>query len=167
MSDGRVMYTQEVRKQKAKTRNRRRERQLGFQFKERNKHGGKRKGAGRKQTLPGPRRVAHRTRPKLASRFPVHVTSRLRKDVGQMRNRPRCRLIREAMFEVSDEPGFRICEFSIERHHLHLVCEAKSTDALARGIKRQGASMSNNERRALSTKLLGEQAPPLSTAITW
>ncbi len=115
---------------------RQRRNQLGFQFKRRNKHGGKRKGAGRKRTLPGPKRVAHRTRPKLASRFPVHVTSRLRKDVGQMQNRPRCKLIRETMFRVSDEAGFRICEFSIERHHLHLICEAKSSAALARGIKR-------------------------------
>ena len=116
-----------------KTKARGRAKQLRFRFR---KHGGKREGAGRKRTLPGPRRVGHRTRPKLASRFPVHVTSRLCRDVGQMRNRPRCKLIREAMFKVSDEAGFRICEFSIERHHLHLICEAKSSTALARGIKR-------------------------------
>ncbi len=53
-----------------------------------------------------------------------------------MRNRPRCKLIRKAMHAVGDEPGFRICEFSIERHHLHLICEAKNSAALARGIKR-------------------------------
>ncbi len=98
--------------------------------------GGKRKGAGRKQRLPGPKRVRHRARPRLASRFPVHVTTRIRDDVPRLRNRTRCRVIRKAMLAVLDQPGFRINHFSVQRDHLHLICEAKSSEALAAGIKR-------------------------------
>lgn len=111
----------------------RRTKQLGMKFRT---WGGKRKGAGRKRRLSGPRRVAHRRRPRLASRFPVHVTSRVVPGGPRLRSRKACRIIRNAMFAVSDQAGFRICQFSILGNHLHLVCEAKSNAALAAGLKR-------------------------------
>ena len=98
--------------------------------------GGKRKGAGRKRSLPGPRRVAHRRRPKLDSRFPVHITTRIRDDVPRLRNRLRYKAIRAAMCAVSDRNDFAICHFSVQKNHLHLICEADDNVALAAGIKR-------------------------------
>jgi len=114
--------------------------------------GGKRKGAGRKQRLPGPRRTPHRARPRLASRFPVHVTTRIRDEVPRLRNRKRCKVIRAAMLAVLDQPGFRICEFSVQKNHLHLICEARSTEALSAGIKRFKQRVANGLNRQLSRK---------------
>lgn len=114
--------------------------------------GGKRRGAGRKRRIPGPKRVPHRVRPKLASRFPVHVTTRIRDDMPRLRNRKRCKVIREAMMKVLDEPGFRICEFSVQKDHLHLICEAKSHKALARGIQRFKQRVARGINRQIGRK---------------
>ena len=96
--------------------------------------------------------MAHRARPRLARRFPVHVTTRIRDDVPRLRNRTRCKVIRAAMFAIMDEPGFRICELSVQRDHVHLVCEAKSNEALAKGIKRFKLRVANGINRQLSRK---------------
>lgn len=112
---------------------RRRSRQIEIRYRS---HGGKRKGAGRKRSLPGRKRVAHRKRAVVNGRCPVHVTTRVRREVPGLRNFERCRIIRDAMFAVRDEPGFRICEFSVQGNHLHLICEARSNAALSRGMKR-------------------------------
>lgn len=111
--------------------------------------GGKRKGAGRKRMLRGSRRVAHRTRPRLDRRFPVHVTTRIRAEVPRLRSRKTCNIIRRAMFAIMDEPGVRICHFSVQRRHLHLLCEADEAAALARGMKRFKQRVANGINRQL------------------
>ena len=98
--------------------------------------GGVREGAGRPKVLPGKRRVPHRARARLKARFPVHVNTRVRRDVPRLRNRKMCAVIRNAMWAVMDEAGFRICQFSVQGNHLHLVCEADDNAALSRGMKR-------------------------------
>ncbi len=100
------------------------------------RRGGKRKGAGRKRTLPGKRRVSHRTRKNFPSRFPLHVTTRIAADVPRLRNFKRCKVIRAALIGVLDAHGFRVCEFSVQGNHLHFVCEAKDRHCLAKGMKR-------------------------------
>jgi len=64
------------------------------------------------------------------------VTTRVGDHVPYLRNHKRCRVIREAMYAVLDDPAFRICQFSVQADHLHLICEADDVEALARGIKR-------------------------------
>jgi len=96
--------------------------------------GGKREGAGRKRTSKR-RRVPHETRPKLASRFPVHITTRIADEMPTLRNHKRCAVIRRALIAMVDESGFRVCEFSVQRNHLHLICEAKDASCLSRGMK--------------------------------
>ena len=128
---------------------RRRSRQTEIQFRT---WGGARELSGRKKVLPGKPRVAHRARPKLASRFPVHVTTRIRDDVPRLRNRKRCQVLRAAMLAVSDEPGFRICEFSVQGSHLHLICEAEDNAALARGMKRFKLRVARGLNRQLNRR---------------
>ena len=124
---------------------------LVFSDTEGNRWGGKRAGAGRKPAR-GRKSVPHNARPRLASRFPVHVTTRIRDEVPRLRNRQRCGVIRQAMFQVMDEAGFRICQFSVQQSHLHLVCEAKSSAALARGIKRFKTRLARGLNRLLARK---------------
>ncbi len=95
--------------------------------------GGKRAGAGRKPT--GEKAGAsHTARPPLASRFPVHVTLRVRADVPRLRTKPAYRLIRQCIVAASRE-GFRVVHHSVQGNHLHLIVEAKNSQALSRGMQ--------------------------------
>ncbi len=110
-------------------------RQELFEFKQ---WGGARKGAGRKRK--GERaRVSHRTREKLASRFPVHVTTRLRAGLPSLRRVRERRVLERAFGAGSDRFSFRLTEYSIQSNHLHLLVEAKDRNALTRGM--QGLSI--------------------------
>jgi putative transposase len=106
--------------------------QQSFEFRT---HGGARAGAGRPRSLPGKPRVSHRLRPITKSRFPVHVTMRMRRDVPRLRNFVLCAVLRRAFVYGCRKDEFRICQFSIQRNHIHLICEAADNTALARGIQ--------------------------------
>ena len=96
--------------------------------------GGKRRGAGRKPR--GARAgVAHRPRPVIRKLTPVHVTVKLVPDVGSLRKRKLIASMREAFRAGKVKDGFRICQFSIQRDHMHVVTEAESNQALSRGMQ--------------------------------
>ena len=117
----------------SRTTRRRRGKQLGFQFRT---WGGARKGAGRKRVLPGRSRVAHRARPDFKKSQPLHVTTRIRECVPRLRTRKRAQVIRAALLAIADEPGFAVCQFSVQGDHLHLIVEADNKACVARGMKR-------------------------------
>jgi REP element-mobilizing transposase RayT len=110
----------------------RRHKQLDIQFP--NRWGGWRKGAGRKRRA-GRRRVPHRTRPKLASRFPVHVTVRIAPGLPRLRGFKVAKLMRRAFVRGCNKDAFRICQFSVQGNHIHLICEASNCTALSRGVQ--------------------------------
>ena len=118
------------------------------------RRGGPREGAGRKPT--GDRAgVSHRTRPALASRFPVHVTLKLVRGLlgrNGLRKRRYGRLISRAFFMGCSRFGFRIIEFSIQGTHLHLICEAKDAQALTLGIQGLSIRIAKGLNRALERK---------------
>jgi REP element-mobilizing transposase RayT len=98
-------------------------------------HGGAREGAGRKPLPKGKRRVPHTSRPITQARFPVHITKRVRGDVTRLRRFELCKVLRRAFVYGCRKDEFRICQFSIQGNHIHLICEANSSEALARGIQ--------------------------------
>jgi putative transposase len=120
--------------------------QQSFEFRT---HGGARAGAGRKRTRPGKPRVSHRSRPITHARFPVHVTMRMRRDVPRLRNFELSAVLRRAFVYGCKKDVFRICQFSIQRNHIHLMCEAADNAALARGIQGWAVRVA----RALNGKL--------------
>jgi len=94
--------------------------------------GGKRRGAGRKPT--GERaRVSHAKRAKLAARFPVLVTMRLRAGLQSLRADDTHGLLKEAFVSGSNE-SFRVVEYSVQSNHLHAIVEANGEIALSRGM---------------------------------
>ncbi len=96
--------------------------------------GGSRKRAGRKRRAERPR-VPHRERAALASRFPVHVTTRLVEGLPSLR-RVRERQVLERAFGAGAERfGFRLVEYSVQSNHLHLIAEATNRRTLARGMQ--------------------------------
>ena len=98
-------------------------------------HGGVRERAGRKPTHSGPRRQRHAARPSIEARFPVHVTKRVGREITRLRRYELCKVLRRAFVYGCRKGEFRICQFSIQGNHIHLICEANNNDALARGIQ--------------------------------
>ena len=111
-------------------------------------HGGKRENAGRKPAGPR-RRVAHVTRPATTFRFPVHVTKRVRADVARLRNFELCNVLRRAFVHGCNKDAFRICQFSIQGNHIHMVCEAKDARSLAAGVQAWAVRVARGLNRVL------------------
>jgi len=110
--------------------------QRSFEFR---RWGGKRRGAGR----PAKGRRAserHKRRPWHDRHHPVHVTLRVLPVVGSLRRRHAWRAVRRAVIRMLERTNFRVCHYSIQGNHIHLIVEADDVRALARGM--QGFSIS-------------------------
>jgi putative transposase len=113
--------------------------------------GGRRKGAGRKPK--GERAgVAHTARPLLARRFPVHVTLRVLPHVWNLRSRRVFRVLRRALAEGGERFGIRICEFSIQGNHVHLMAEAHDARSLSLGMQGLGVRMARGLNRIMNRR---------------
>ena len=97
--------------------------------------GGAREGAGRKPAPRGQRRVRHMPREAMKPRYAVHVTKRVHRSVTRLRRYELCKVLRRAFVHGCRMGEFRICQFSIQGNHIHLICEASDNGALARGIQ--------------------------------
>jgi len=128
---------------------RRRRRPLQLELRART-HGGRREGAGRPRIRKS--RVAHRTREALASRFPVHVTMRVRRDVPSLRRGRVRRIVMAALVPACRRRGYRICHFSVQRDHIHLVCEARDAERLARGMQGLAVRIAKRINNALGRR---------------
>jgi REP element-mobilizing transposase RayT len=64
----------------------------------------------------------------------VHVTLKARPDVGRLRRGPAAVALRQALGAGCEKPSFRLCHFSIQPDHVHLICEADDEVALSRGV---------------------------------
>ena len=125
-----------------------RSRQLALEFRT---HGGRRTGAGRKPASTGPP-VHHVRRPAIPSHCPSHVTLRVRRDVPSLRNRRFIREFQSSLREASERGEFRVCHYSIQRDHLHMVVEAAGKEALARGMKAVAARFARAVNRVFRRK---------------
>jgi REP element-mobilizing transposase RayT len=104
---------------------------MGFVFRT---WGGKREGAGRKPKRPGA--VSHAKRPRLASRYPVHISLGVDDHLPSLRRPDLLEALETCLREVRERyDNFRVVHYSIQDHHLHLVVEAASRTALSRGMQ--------------------------------
>jgi REP element-mobilizing transposase RayT len=111
-----------------------RPRQCDFVFKA---WGGARKGAGRKPV--GERAgVSHRTRPRINANLPAHVTLKMKRGIWHLRTPKPFATVLCAIKSASNT-CFRVCEFSVQCDHIHLLVEADDNLSLARGV--QGLSV--------------------------
>jgi len=111
------------------------------------RRGGRRDGAGRPKK-PGSG-VSHLTRPALSRRHPVHVTLRVETSVGNLRRRAVRKAVYRAFAAGCDRFGFRLVHFSLQKNHLHLVCEAKDEHALAKGMQGLSIRVAKTINRAI------------------
>jgi len=98
------------------------------------RHGGARPGAGRKRSGER-RRVPHAARPIVKPRFALHVTVRFQRELPGLRNFEVAAALQRAFVRGCTKEGFRICQFSIQGNHAHLICEAHDNVALATGMQ--------------------------------
>jgi REP element-mobilizing transposase RayT len=96
-------------------------------------HGGRRKGAGRKPRVPGRSSSPHKRRPAIDARHPQHVTLRVR--LSNLRRRQVSQATQYALAITARRTDLRICHVSIQRNHIHLICEAQDHMSLARGLQ--------------------------------
>jgi REP element-mobilizing transposase RayT len=96
--------------------------------------GGRRRGAGRKpkglQSL-----VSHRARPFFDRPAAVHVTVRVAARVWNLRSGRAFRRIEECLERALGRFGLRVVQFSVQGNHLHLIVEARSSEALSLGMQ--------------------------------
>ena len=102
------------------------------------KHGGARKGAGRKKGAGAG--VTHCVREELPKGCPVHVTVRLVEGLPSLRQWTEYGLLRDCFragreSRVGEEAGFRLVHYCVLANHLHLIVEAKDRGALTRGMQ--------------------------------
>lgn len=105
--------------------------QTAFEFKSR---GGAREGAGRKRVAPRAM-VAHKARPTLSGRNPLHVTVRVVEGVQSLRSSGVHAVLRDALKGGAERFGMRVVHYAAAGNHMHLVCEAEDERALAKGMK--------------------------------
>ncbi|MEO1484053.1 MAG: transposase [Myxococcota bacterium] len=98
--------------------------------------------------------MPHRTRAALASRHPVHVTMKLRRDLGNLRAKTKIKVVRGAITKCRDRNGGRVVQWSVQRDHIHLLVEAHGAPALAKAM--QGLSICIARRL---NKALGRRGP--------
>ena len=96
--------------------------------------GGFRKGAGRKRTRSRPG-VEHRTREELSGREPLHVSMRVREGLPSLRRGRERNVLEEALRRGAERFGFRLCHYSVQGNHLHMIVEAEDRVALSRGMQ--------------------------------
>jgi REP element-mobilizing transposase RayT len=113
--------------------------------------GGKRKGAGRKPKGDKPG-VSHRRRPALAKRFPVHVTVRMLPHVWNLRSKRSFKVIGKAVRAAAQHFEMRICEFSVQGNHVHLVVEAADRTGLSRGMQGIGIRFGRGLNKLMGRK---------------
>ena len=93
--------------------------------------GGKRAGAGRKN-LSG--QVSHARRPTLLSRYPVHITLKLKKGLSSLRKKRFLSALRGG-FVRAKRYKLAVLHFSIQSNHVHLLVEAPNNSSLSKGIQ--------------------------------
>ncbi len=123
--------------------------------------GGKRSGAGRPRG-PGRHRNWVRLRATLSKNVPVHVTLRVTKAVGGLRRRRAYQAIRRALKTSFVRTDFRVVHVSIQREHIHLICEADSAAALGRGMQGLQISAAKQLNAAIALDR-GKNAPRRGT----
>lgn len=96
--------------------------------------GGMRRGAGR-PPRPGRDALPHVARDAFGRPMPVHVTLRLAEHVWNLRSERLFAVIHRVLEAARRRTDARVVHFGILGNHVHLICEAVSSDALANAVR--------------------------------
>ncbi len=107
------------------------EKQRSFEFRT---WGGKRRGAGRAPQGDGDAQP-HVAREAFSRPMPVHVTLRFVDHVWNLRSERSFVVIHRALEAARRRADARVVHFSVLGDHLHLICEAASSEALSNALR--------------------------------
>ena len=93
-----------------------------------------------------------RPRARVRKKTTLHVTVRLVPEVRSLRRFKLAPAVRTAFLRTKKKDDFRLCQFSIQRDHLHLACEADSNQGLSRGMQGLGISFAKRVNAKLGRK---------------
>src|SRR5439155_6896927 len=82
----------------------------------------------------------------------LHVVLRVVSAVGSLRRREMYRALRQATIVAAIRERIRIVHISLQRNHVHLLVEAASKEALARGMQGFQISAARNINTVLGDK---------------
>ena len=82
----------------------------------------------------------------------MHVTWSVREELPNLRGPKPMRVIRAAFRKGKDRFGFKLVHFSVQKAHVHLVCEAQDARSLARGLQGLAVRVAKGLNRALGRK---------------
>lgn len=102
-------------------------------FTESVRHGGRRKGAGRKRK--GDRMVPHRKRPEVMGGKPVHLTWKVIEGLPSLRQEELLGVIDGCFAGAMVRDGFRIVHWSMMSNHFHVIVEAACRSSMTAGVK--------------------------------
>ena len=113
-----------------------------------NRHGGRRKGAGRKPE-GAQAGVKHRPRPDFVRRKPVLVTQRIAADCPSLRRAEELAIFRRLVIKLSDET-FAVVHWSLQTTHIHARAAGGEYVAVACGVAQARAALDDGgaEERA-------------------
>ena len=112
--------------------------------------GGKRPGAGRKRSPSSG--VSHLRKPRLAARWPVHISLKLTRDLPGLRNRKLASIVQLCILAANTAGVFRIVHFALLARHLHLIVEARSREDLSRGMQGLGIRLARRLNAAVGRR---------------
>jgi REP element-mobilizing transposase RayT len=79
----------------------------------------------------------------------VHVSLKVGRELGSLRNERSCGALRAALQAGCEGLSFRVCHYSVQTTHLHLIVEAGDREALSRGMQGLVIRMARQLNRAL------------------
>ncbi len=96
--------------------------------------------------------MLHRSREKFARGLPCHVTLKVRRDVPSLRTVKLVDAVERTFSKGCERGEFRLVHYSLQEDHAHLIVEAKSREALGRGMKAIGARLARAVNRVFGRK---------------
>jgi hypothetical protein len=93
--------------------------------------------------------VAHVQRPALTAKHPLHVTIRFVAGLPSLREPVLLARVRAALRAGKERFGLRVCHYSVQGNHMHLVVEATSRRALTLGMRGLGVRIARGVNAAL------------------
>jgi REP element-mobilizing transposase RayT len=95
--------------------------------------------------------IAHTRRPSVSDRLPLHVTVRMEAAVWNLRSQRSFRIVEKALFSASARFA-RVCHFSVQGNHIHLIIEAGDKRALSSAMRSLGVRVARGMNRLMGRR---------------
>ncbi|MEL6548132.1 MAG: transposase, partial [Myxococcota bacterium] len=82
----------------------------------------------------------------------MHITLKLRREVATLRTKTKVKVLRSAIAACRERAGGRVIQWSIQRDHIHLICEAARRRALSRAMQGLSIRIAKGLNRLLGRK---------------